>query len=302
MKMPRSINEPYLTNDYSVSKFLLPLFHFDILTNKQIASLTGLSPNTTKKYLTAMKKEKYMVNLISTHSDYWHILPKGVERLSEIHYGFAGKRFQSHETMVRSTQSVRSSLSHDVICSNLVMQAIDRGQVYEWMGPTLTKRIYRDYNPDAIVGLFDEDGNKGRMHIELDNSGQDTNLVVAKAVKARKIIREVRRMNVNDEVIAIITTKGLIRAENLVNACRRNFEKSGLPIKVIATSLQSVQDNDLLHAQWFTSWGDGPIDSIGEHLRDTNTDIPLAIGGAVWNEYLHNSPWDTLVVPNKILK
>jgi predicted transcriptional regulator len=309
MKMGRYGIETYFTNDNHLARYLLLLMNFDVMSSNQIADILGQSQSTTQKYLSSIKSFGLIMDLRVGRIAYWHLLPLGVHELERL----LGKTFKTDATTIRSVQKIRSALSHDATCTDLIMSGIQRNEIFGWMGPTMTRRLYThqrsgenrqhvDYNPDAIISLFGLNGLGGKVHVELDNSNQPPHKLMEKIRKARsRFIQD----SLSNQIIAFVTSRSDDRAWNIARAAEKfNLDEpdKSLKILVISTTVEQVMADGFVHSPWFTNTGSDTQHFLHEYMDEPLGEDVIAIASDLWKEAYNGNPSDVLKIPRKAFK
>jgi len=233
-----------IKNPKTVRKYLNVLYQVDVLTAKQIAFLLGLSHETVVKYLSDLKRKGCVIDIHSSGSHYWHLLPNGVMVLEAI----VNISLPTYSTTIpqQSKGKPNQNTRHNVHCSNVIMALVqssieDQYGLWSWNGPTFTRTLHMTQrsgelfkrttlHPDAQIGFY-QGGQYGRVYVEYDSGVQYATTIETKVRKAHTTLNLYRGYK-EDIVIGFITHGGEKRRQNLMNSLKDYHTEHKNPITV----------------------------------------------------------------------
>jgi biotin operon repressor len=280
-----------IKNPRTVNKYLSVLYEVDVLTSKQIAYLLGLSSETVVKFLSDLKKKGCVIDIHSSGSHYWHLLPRGVMVLEAI----IGKPLPTYSTTIPQNSKGKSNQNtrHNVHCSNKLMALVESSVqsncgLWLWNGPTYTRTLHmtqRDgepfkrttLHPDALIGFYQE-GKYGRMYVEYDSGVQYAATIETKVRKAHTTLN-LYRGEKDDIVIGFITHGGEKRRQNIMNSLKLYMKERKNPITVAIACEKDILEGCGWDKIWITNKHDGPVSfkSLGIYCWDQEIS-PSTIG------------------------
>jgi hypothetical protein len=263
-----------IKNPRTLNKYLNVLYQVDVLTANQIAFFLGLSSETVVKYLSDLKRKSCVINIHSSGSHYWHLLPNGVMVLEAL----IGKPLPTYSTTIpqNSKGKPNQNTRHNVHCSNTLMALVqssveDYCGLWLWHGPTYTRTLHmtqRDgesfkrttLHPDAQIGFY-QGGKYGRMYVEYDSGVQYATTIETKVRKAHKTLN-LYRGNKDDIVIGFIVHGGEKRRQNLMNSLNEYHCEHKNPITVAFAFEKDITEGRGWGEIWLSNKHDGLV-SIG---------------------------------------
>lgn len=280
----------------TIEKYLRVLYEIDVLSTDQISYLLGMSPRTVLKYLSEMKGKGLVINKRCEGSQYWHLLPRGVDVLSMINN--KSFPFFTTTTSQRSDGNTNQNTRHDVHCSNTVMALVNSANaktegIWEWHGPTTTrtyhisekwnvfsgiKSFQTSYHPDACIGFYQE-GQYGRMYIEYDSGVQYGTTLRTKVIKCHKTLNLEKSLS-EDIVVGFITHGGQERRRNMMQALREYTKSHSRPLHVVIACEQDI----LAGRGWSNIWmsnrlsGQVSFAAMGVYTWEDPEEEPYLIG------------------------